>query len=104
MLQEVIYCIAEGSQVVFNHIPHHIIVYVEIAMCDTVAHAFYSFPWNFGASRQQMTLSSLINALKALTYCLNKHTICSQSLGTFGRGKHIINLYKRCVPQLQIMD
>ena len=52
MLQEVIYCITEGSQVVFNHIPHHIIIDVEIAMCDMVAHAFYSLPWNFGLQLQ----------------------------------------------------
>ena len=85
MFQEEIYCLTEGSQVVFYHIPHHLTIDIEITMSDMVAHALYRLPRNFGTGRQEIALCALIDSLKAFAYSLDQHTVGSQRLGAFGR-------------------
>ena len=63
MLQEVIYSITERSKIVFNNIPHHIIIYIEIAMGYMITHSFYSLPryfWTRIDSRICFSVSSTI--------------------------------------------
>ena len=43
---------AAGAKIVFNDIPHHIIIYIEIAMGYVITHTFYSFPRNLWTCRQ----------------------------------------------------
>ena len=104
MFYEIVNGGVEGGQIIFYHIPDHVVVDVEVAVGYAVAHALDGMPGNLRAGMEQQLCSLFVDSLDTLADGLYQHAVGCQGLYSVGRREHLPQVYVGVVPCLKVMD